>query len=279
MLQLRRADVPSGVSPALIQASIDQKIGELKPVPFTSAIDLRQNRKYAKYALIPLLLILVVVFTNAGIITESTHRLVHYDQDFEAEAPFKFIVNENKAMKTVENEDFPVSVKLTGNEIPESVFILVDGNEYKLNRDNTINFSYVFRNVQKSKTFRLSADGFTSKEYTLEVLPNPIVLNFDVELNYPKYTGRKNETLKNTGDLVVPAGIGAVAQHAAHVAKHDARVGEGMRQLRHLRNLMMENPGIERQPEPAHFRAIHRADAGGSSSIAGRRIRPGWFSP
>lgn len=206
VLQLRRADVPNGVSPALIQASIDQKIGELKPVPFTSAIDLRQNRKYAKYALIPLLLILVVVFTNAGIITESTNRLVHSDQDFEAEAPFKFIVNANNPMKTVENEDFPVSVKLTGNEIPESVFILVDGNEYKLNRDNTINFSYVFRNVQKSKTFRLSADGFTSKEYTLEVLPNPIVLNFDVELNYPKYTGRKNETLKNTGDLVVPAG-------------------------------------------------------------------------
>jgi hypothetical protein len=209
VLQLRQAEAPPGVSPALIQASIDQKIRELKPVPFASAIDLRQNRKYAKYALIPLLLILVVIFTNAGIITESTNRLVHPGEYFEAQAPFSFVVNDGQPIKAVENEDFSLAVKLTGQEIPESVYILVDGNEYKISRESTVNFSYVFRNVQKSKSFRLSADGFTSKEYQLEVLPNPIVLNFDVELNYPAYTGKKNETLKNTGDLVVPAGTQA----------------------------------------------------------------------
>lgn len=206
VLQLRSAEAPSGVSPALIQASIDQKIRELKPVPFTSAIDLRQNRKYAKYALIPFLLILIVIFTNASMITESANRLVHPGEYFEAKAPFSFVVNEGKPLKAVENEDFSLGVKLTGEEIPESVYILVDGNEYKLTRENTVRFDYVFRNIQKSKSFRLSADGFTSKEYQLEVLPNPIVLNFDVDLKYPAYTGKKNETLKNTGDLVVPAG-------------------------------------------------------------------------
>lgn len=205
VLQLRRTDVSGGTSPELIQASIDQKIRELKPVPFTSAIDLSQNRRYAKYALIPLALIIIIIFTNAGIITESTNRLVHPGDEF-IDAPFNFEVNQNKDLKAVENEDFPIEVKLTGKEIPESVFILVDGNEYKLNRENTINFNYTFRNIQKSKTFRLSADGFTSKEYAINVMPNPIVLNFDVELHYPKYIKKKDETVKNTGDLVVPAG-------------------------------------------------------------------------
>jgi hypothetical protein len=207
VLQLHRTEISShaGTSEALIHASIDQKIRELKPVPFTSAIDLRQNRKYAKYALIPLLAIITIVFVNAGIITESTNRLVHPGQFFENDAPFKFEI-QNKNLKGIENEDFTLNVKLTGKEIPETVTILVDGNEYKMNRENTINFNYVFRNVQKSKSFRFSADGFTSKEYDLEVLPNPIVLNFDVELQYPKYTKKKNEFLKNTGDLVVPCG-------------------------------------------------------------------------
>ena len=205
VLQLRRTETAGGTSPALIQASIDQKIRELKPVPFSSAIDFRQNRKYAKYTLIPLLIIVVIVFTNAGIITESTNRLVHPGEFFN-DAPFKFIVNGNQSLKAIENEDFPIEVKLEGKEIPESVTILVDGNEYKFNRENTINFNYTFRNIQKSKTFRLSADGFTSQEFSLDVLPNPIVLNFDVELHYPKYTKKKDESLKNTGDLVVPCG-------------------------------------------------------------------------
>jgi len=45
---------------------------------------------------------------------------------------------------------------------------------------------------------------FNSKDYDLEVLPNPIVLNFDVEFNIRNTRRRKNEYLKNTGDLVVP---------------------------------------------------------------------------
>jgi hypothetical protein len=205
VLQLQKEHTHTDGSNALIRASIDQKIGELKPVPFASAIDLRQNRKYAKYALIPILILAVIIFTNAGLITDGTKRLVRHGEFFEKEAPFQFNIL-NKSLKAVENQDFPLEIKLTGNEIPESVFILVDGNEYKLERENTISFSYLFRNIQKNKTFQLSADGFTSREYSLEVLPNPIVLNFDVALDYPAYTGKKDESLKNTGDLVVPAG-------------------------------------------------------------------------
>ena len=53
-LQLKDAD---GGSKDLIEASIQQKVEELKPVPFQLAIDFKKNRKYLKYALIPLLVI------------------------------------------------------------------------------------------------------------------------------------------------------------------------------------------------------------------------------
>ncbi|GAB4131025.1 MAG: ATPase [Bacteroidia bacterium] len=205
VLQLRKNEPMSGVSKELIEASINQKISELKPVPFSAAIDLRQNRKYAKYALIPLLALVVIMFTNAGIITESAKRLVLHSEYFEEEAPFQFVIT-NKSLQVPETEDYTLSVKLEGQEIPDAVYILADGNEYKLNKENIISFNYTFRNLQKSKSFRLMADGIQSREYTIEVLPKPLVLNFDVALEYPEYTGRKNETLKNTGDLVVPAG-------------------------------------------------------------------------
>jgi hypothetical protein len=204
VLQLQKAGSGTGASSALVEASINQRIKELRPVPFTSAIDFKQNRRYVKWALLPLLAIVVIVFTNANLLTESANRLVNHSDYFEEQAPFAF--NIQNSLEAVENEDFTLNVKMTGEEIPAGVTLLVDGNEYAMSRENTIDFSYVFRNVQGEKSFRFSADGFTSKEYILKVLPNPIVLNFDAELSYPAYTGKKNETVRNTGDLVVPAG-------------------------------------------------------------------------
>lgn len=204
VLQLQKSGSSTGTSPELIEASVNQKIKELRPVPFTSAIDLKQNRRYVKWALLPLLIITVIIFTNASLLTESANRLVNHSDYFEEQAPFSFDIQSK--LEAVENDDFNLDVKLTGQEIPGAIILLVDGNEYPMTKENSINFSYVFRNVQKEKSFRLSADGFTSKEYVLNVLPNPIVLNFDAELKYPAYTGKKNETVHNTGDLVVPAG-------------------------------------------------------------------------
>ena len=46
----------------------------------------------------------------------------------------------------------------------------------------------------------------TSPDYTLEVLPNPVVLSFRMVLSYPAYTGRPVETVVGLGDAAVPEG-------------------------------------------------------------------------
>jgi hypothetical protein len=189
----------------LIQASIDQKTKELRPVPFSSAIDLSENRRYLKYALVPILAITVILFAAPSIITDGTKRLVKHDEYFEKEAPFQFVI-QNPELKTVAQQDYELKVKLSGDEIPDNVFVEIDGNEFKLDKENIINFSYVFKNVQKNIPFQLSADGFKSKEYELVALPNPVLLDFDIALAYPKYLNKKDEVIKNTGDLVIPAG-------------------------------------------------------------------------
>ena len=189
----------------LIEASINQKTKELSPIPFTSAIDFTENKKYAKYALVPILLITIILFAAPSIITDGTKRLVKHNEYFEKEAPFQFVIT-NSDLKTVAQQDFELKVKLTGNEVPDIVFVEIDGNEFKLDKENIVNFNYVFKNVQKSIHFNLTADGFKSKEYELVALPNPLLLNFEIALAYPKYLNKKDEVVNNTGDIVVPAG-------------------------------------------------------------------------
>ncbi len=189
----------------LLLASINQKSEDIKLVPFKKAINLGQNRKYLWYALPPLMLLLGVLFINANLITDSTTRLINNDKEFEREAPFHFKVS-NENLSVIEHEDFLLNVEVEGEILPNEVFIDIDDYKYKLTQVEKNQFTYKFNNVQKETNFKLTSGGFDSENYELGVLRKPNILGFDVRLNYPSYTQRKNETLANIGDMVVPLG-------------------------------------------------------------------------
>lgn len=190
---------------SLIYASINQKSAELKPVPFTAAIDLNKNKRYLKFAAIPAFILMVVLISSPGLITGSTKRLIQHNKAFSKPAPFQFNIV-NPVLKVTQSEDFNLEVKLTGAEIPNEVFIIYGGNQFRLDKETKTTFTYTFRNVQKDTEFHLTADGFDSDEKILVAQPNPVLLNFTVKLDYPDYLGKQDEELKNTGDLIVPAG-------------------------------------------------------------------------
>lgn len=190
----------------LIQASIDQKITELRPIPFTAAVNLRENRKFLKYALVPAAVIVFMLFAAPHVLRDGTHRLVHYNRFFEKPAPFNFIVL-NSELRAVRNDDFTLRLKMEGETLPAEVY-LVDENgfRYKLDKEDAGSYQYAFRNLQDNRKFRFYASGFYSREYNLEVLANPSLLSFDVRLTFPSYLGKSPESLKNTGELTVPEG-------------------------------------------------------------------------
>lgn len=205
-LQLKHSEEAKGTIPtALLQASIDQKITELQPVPFKSAINLKTNYKYLKYALIPMLLLVVVLFTNSRIITEGTNRIVNYNTFFEQEAPFQFDIL-NTDLEIMQNEDFDLELKVTGEELPAEVYLEIGGNRFKMEKKDKLNFGYTFKNLQKNTDFRFYASEFYSKESTLKVVAKPFVSGFKATLVYPSYLGKKNEVVENAGDLTLPTG-------------------------------------------------------------------------
>ncbi len=204
ILQLRHQADQAG-SRDLILASIEQKSEAIKLVPFPNAIDLSKNRKYLRYALPPLLLLLIILFAAPSLIEESTNRLVHYNKRFEKPAPFHFILPEDD-LKVVQYGEYPLTVKVDGEVLPNDVFINVDHIQYRLSKVDPQTFTFRFSNVQKNTDFRLFSGTVESDEYTLEVLKKPNISGFEVNLDYPAYTGRKDETLQSIGDLVVPAG-------------------------------------------------------------------------
>ena len=204
-LQLKKLAAEDKQHSALIEASIDQKIEALKPVSFPSAINIKENSKYLKWALIPAGLICIIAFAAPSVLTESTKRLIRHNEYFVPAAPFSFIV-QNKSLSVVQGDDLKLSLKLAGNSLPADVYVETANNTFKLDKENISRFHYLFTNLQQNTSFKLTANGFTSQQFEIKVNLRPALLHFDAELNYPAYLHKKNETLANAGDLTIPAG-------------------------------------------------------------------------
>ncbi|RVU01289.1 hypothetical protein EOD41_04800 [Mucilaginibacter limnophilus] len=204
-LQLKKLALNDPRQQALIEAGIEQKIKELKPVSFPSAIDLKQNRRYLKWALIPFGALCIIAFAAPSILTESTKRLVKHNEYFAPIAPYQFKVL-NSSLKAVQGDDLPLEIKLEGNNFPADVYIEVGGNTFRLEKKSVSRFSYQFKNLQQSTPFRLTANGIASQVYQVTVNNRPTLINFDVELQYPAYLHKAPEKLSNAGDLTLPAG-------------------------------------------------------------------------
>jgi hypothetical protein len=204
ILQLRQL-ANSTENPDLIFAGIDQKAAEIKLVPFKSAINLNQNRRYLRYALPPLLLLFVLLFAAPSLLIDSTERLIYNSKEFLKPSPFQFsLVNKN--LEVVQNGDFNLEIMVEGSQLPEEAFIEIGGYPYRLKKDTPDRFSYRFNNVAETTKFNISGAEVKSPTYTLKVLSKPTIQGFEIKLDYPSYTGRKDETIQNVGDLVVPQG-------------------------------------------------------------------------
>lgn len=204
-LQLKQMTGAEHPNLALVNASIDQKIREMRPIPFTAAVDFSVNRKYLKYIFIPLSVIVIILISSPTILTEPASRLVKHSAHFETPLPYRIqILNDN--FEVLQNEDFKLEVRIDGEEVPDRVFLQADNYQIRLEKKNISGFQHTFVNVQKDVRFSIVAGRYKTDEFQLKVLPKPVILDFEIMMDFPAYTRKKDEVKRNNGDLIVPAG-------------------------------------------------------------------------
>lgn len=204
VLQLKK-NPDTSTSAALLAASIEQKTETIKLVPFQSAIDLTLNKKYLKYALPPFLLLLVILFAAPSLITDSTSRIINNNKDFEREAPFTLTFGEENP-EVLQYEDYTIKVSSEGEVLPADAYIEVNNFQYKLKNEGPGKFSYTIRNIQSDTPIRVYSGALASTSTTIKVLAKPNISDLSIALDYPSYTGRKDETLINVGNISAPEG-------------------------------------------------------------------------
>ena len=203
MVQLNRAS--SRADNSLVLASIAHRIQQLSVVSFPLAIDLKNNLRYLRYLAIPTAVIVVLLLFVPQFFSEGTTRIVNFSKDYRPEAPFSFDVETGSAI-AFKNEDFPVRLRLSGNSLPDKVYLSASGRRFRMIANEEGVYEHVFQNMQRNTSYQIEAAGFSSPAYDITVVDRPNLKNFSVFLDYPDYLQRKDESLDNVGNLQVPEG-------------------------------------------------------------------------
>lgn len=192
----------------LINASIEQRSAQLSVVPFKNAVELKETKRYL-FKVAPLLLLmafLMLIFPKT--FKESAGRIVNYSEHFEKPQPFYFKI-ENDSLTAVQNNDFEIRVTTNGQEIPDKVYLISEDSRMLMNKTDKNQWKYTFRGLNSDKYFSLNSGKIKSSGYHIKVHPLPTILEFEISLEYPDYTGKQNEKIKNSGDIFVPEGTNA----------------------------------------------------------------------
>lgn len=204
-LQLSK-DKNEAVHSELYVAAIEQKVADLKFVPFTNAIDFSSNKKYYPLAIIPVaIFLLFFVSGNSAILSQSFGRVVQFNKAFSPPAPFSFVVGNNNLV-VQEGKDFILRVETKGKVVPENIMVQVNNESYFMESLGGNVFQYKFSKVNENVAFKLVANDVVSDNLELKVVAVPAIEMFDMRLQFPSYLKRKDEIIQGSGNAVIPEG-------------------------------------------------------------------------
>ena len=190
----------------IIEASINHKIQQIKLTPFNKAVDWSKTIANSKYLLIPVIIILLIVVSgNKMILSDSTNRIINYDEEFTRPAPFYFEIM-NDELKIVEGDDFNLSLKTSGKSSPEQLKINFNGTVQRMKKNSENNFSFLFNNVQSTFSFFMFDETLKSQNYVIEVLPRAKTENIKMTVSPPAHNKSSKRIYNNSGSIDVTEG-------------------------------------------------------------------------
>ena len=190
----------------LIRASVSQRSASLSVIPFTTAINIKENnKKYLKY-LIPLFLLLfaLAVFLP-HLLTQGTDRVVNYSQEFKPTSPFDFVLMNNN-LTVDEGEDLFINVSLKGTQFPDKIYLVSSQGKFLMEKNGKNSATGVLKKIQSNTPFYFEGNDFISSNYLINVHQKSTIGKLQATLLFPSYLGREKEIISNAGDMSIPEG-------------------------------------------------------------------------
>lgn len=191
----------------LLLASIEQRTFQLNPLPFKIALPFSSLKKSFYYFVLGILIFLSFFIFSPYVLSEGTLRIINYKTVYEKPAPFHFdFLNYKSQLKR--GSVLPVELIIDGEYIPQKVYISIANNLFLMEQDHRQKnkFRFLIKNLNNDINIYFQADNYHSKNYSVQVLPAPVLKSFRIDVSPPAYTGLTKFSLNNSGDLNIPYG-------------------------------------------------------------------------
>lgn len=189
----------------LLGATIQQRTEKLKPFNFSNAINLKENYKYLKIFALAFVGLTALVIFIPDFSKKPMERIINYSHEFEKPLTFNVTLSSSR-LETTQGKDIEFKIHVVGEQIPEVFYIKGNNGIRLMNKLNTNDFRFVFKNNYQNETFHVEGGDYRSQNVELIVRPNPTLLSYETELNFPRYIKRKTETVIGKTHIVVPQG-------------------------------------------------------------------------
>jgi hypothetical protein len=204
LLQLEQMSLTTDHSEFLVR-SIEQKTVTLKRFSFINALDWASYRKSLKRFALLLLVFLSWGMYDSSTISAATKRWVEHNTKFVKTAPFQFVLLNNDLLVS-ENEDLDLKLKLTGNEIPTTIVLQIDGQNIEMQNTGRNTFSYSLKQLRKNTAFRFVANDFNSDEHIVKVQKLPKWGGISLRAIYPAHISKASQEINAYEEISVPEG-------------------------------------------------------------------------
>ena len=189
----------------LLIATIEQRTENLKPINFSDAVNLKENYKYLKIFGLAFVILSVTLIFLPDFSKKPAQRIFNYSQEYVKPLPFNVELSATE-IEVSQGKDAEFSIHVTGERIPDAFYIKSNTGIRMMNRLNTNDFRFIFKNVYQNETFYVEGGDYRSQMINLTVRPNPTMLYYEAKLTFPNYIHRKNENLSGKTRIIVPQG-------------------------------------------------------------------------
>jgi hypothetical protein len=194
-----------GYSRDLVKASIEQRFDWMRPFSFTAVVSWKRLRPYGLMLLPFVCSLLLIWFWVPGMLSEGSRRMIRYNEHYVLPAPFVFDAAQT-ATRLEAGSDWDIKLTVKGGQLPLEANLHIGGKAYPMRRSGPGHFVFEYPNLRKGGEFYFSASGYDSRLFEVEVYHRPTLVQLELWLDYPSYTGRPTEKVTNSGDLQIPRG-------------------------------------------------------------------------
>lgn len=189
---------------SLIIASIEEREERLKWYRFEEAVPYRKLIKPAVYLSIIITVGLVLLSIWPDFVKTGYTRTVHYKQEFDSKVEMQFtVLNDSLSVGLGDDLELQASCNILLNDT--DVYLKVGASLYMMKANDSI-YSHTLKAINGAFNFSIKYNDFESRQYHVDVIPIPELLNMDIVVIPPAHTGMDLQSKSNGGDLVVAEG-------------------------------------------------------------------------